>query len=222
MSKIQVKFHVGGPEFHPVVDQAAMIQEWLGNGYDCSLHHDKEIFDHLEDADLVVFMGLFTAAIGEYSSLEARHEEAFARYVSSGKPLLMHHGAIASYDDSEIFIRLIGINWTWSGEHPSQHSPIGTYRVKINRPDHPLVEGVSDFELFDELYFDLASQPGVDPQVLATAEFEGRELPMVQVIESGRIPGAGRLVYLANGHDLRAFEAPALRQLWINSIRFLT
>ena len=42
----------------------------------------------------------------------------------------------------------------------------------------------------------------------------------VVAIVSG-VEGAGKVVYLANGHDLRAFECPALRQLWLNAVRWL-
>jgi hypothetical protein len=44
---------------------------------------------------------------------------------------------------------------------------------------------------------------------------------MVITADGGRVSGTGRMVYLANGHDLRAFESPALRKLWANAVRWL-
>ena len=39
--------------------------------------------------------------------------------------------------------------------------------------------------------------------------------------EGGRVPGAGKLAYLVNGHDMQAFGSPEFRKLWINTIRWL-
>ena len=81
---------------------------------------------------------------------------------------------------------------------------------------------MSDYDLYDELYYDVQLRAGMAPTVHAQAHWEGRALPMVMSAEGGRIEGAGRRVYLANGHDMRAFSCPALKQLWINSVRWLT
>lgn len=226
-NKQKIAFHVGGPDFHPVADQARVIQTWLGDSYDYAIHEDREVFDHLEEPDLLVLMGLFysgrnAAHPGSYTPLEPKHEAALSAYISSGRPVLVHHGAIASYDDSEVFKRHIGINWVWTGEGRTQHSPIADYRVSAPPSVHPVMQGVGDYTLFDELYYNLHIQPGFEPVAHAWAEFEEQSLPMVFTAEGGRdVPGAGKLVYLANGHDLRAFECPAMRQLWVNSVRWL-
>lgn len=217
-----IRFHVGGPDFHPVAEQARVIAGWLGDSCEVALHHDKEIFDHLEETDLLVIMGLFYSQEPDYTPLTGAQESALERYIASGRPLILHHGAAASYDDSEIFKRLIGINWVWGGGSPTQHSPIGEYRVTMTGPAHPVTTGVGDYTLFDELYYDLHTQPSLQPEILAVAEYEGRRLPMIQVFEGGRVPGAGKAVYFANGHDLKAFECPAMRQLWRNAVAWLT
>jgi type 1 glutamine amidotransferase len=220
-SRPLIRFHVGGPDFHPVEKQAREIECWLGPDFTCFFHHDKEIFEHLPQTDLLVVMGLFYSAEKGYTPLTPSQESAISSYIGSGRPLLLHHGAAASYDDSEVFKRLIGINWVWGGERPTQHSPLGDYGVKVTRPDHPLMANVGNYTLRDELYYDLFTQPGITPEVLAEAEYEGRRLPMVQCFQGGREAGAGKGVYLANGHDMRAFECPALRQLWLNAVQWL-
>lgn len=219
---IRVRFHVGGPSFHPVAAQAKLISEWIGPKFDCTFHHDKGIFDQMAQTDLLVIMGLFYSKQSDYRPLSGAQETAFERYIASGKSLILHHGAAASYDDSEVFKRLIGINWVWSGDRPTQHSPVGDYAVRVTRPEHALMTGVSDYSIYDELYYDLQTHPSIQPEILAEAEYLGARLPMVQWFEGGRTPGAGPAIYLANGHDLRAFESPALRQLWINAVHELT
>jgi type 1 glutamine amidotransferase len=218
----KVRFHVGGPSFHPVEDQARQIALWLGDGYECSYHQDKEIFDHLRDTDLLVLMGLFFSAEEGYQPLAPASESALEAYIASGRPLILHHGAAASYDDSETFKRLIGINWVWGGDQPTLHSPVGDYDIKVTVPSHPVTAGVGDYRLFDELYYDLRTQPSIRPEILAVADYKDQSLPMIQVFEGGRVDGAGKAVYFANGHDLKAFECPALRKLWTNAVAWLT
>lgn len=91
--------------------QAREIARWLGPDLACFFHHDKEIFEHLPQTDLLVVMGLFYSAEKGSKPLSPSQDLAISSYIGSGRPLLLHHGAAASYDDSEVFKRLIGINW---------------------------------------------------------------------------------------------------------------
>jgi len=50
------------------------------------------------------------------------------------------------------------------------HPPIGTFLVKNIAPDHPIVEGIEDFEIEDELYL---SHRASEIEVLLKTEFEG-------------------------------------------------
>ena len=162
-NKSLITFHVGGPDFHPVADQARQIQTWLGDSYEYATYEDKDVFDHLQETDLLVLMGLFYSGSnasrpGSYSPLDPKHESALSAYIASGRPVLLHHGAIASYDDSEVFTRLIGINWVWTGEGRTNHSPIADYRVSAPPSAHAVMDGVRDYTLFDELYYNLHIQ----------------------------------------------------------------
>jgi type 1 glutamine amidotransferase len=92
-------------------------------------------------------------------------------------------------------------------------------RVRV-RDGHPLTRGVKDFELIDELYYDLVLAADLRATEHADCEWEGRSHPMALSATGGRVEGAGKLVYLANGHDMRAFESPALRRLWVNAVHW--
>jgi type 1 glutamine amidotransferase len=218
-------FHVGGPSFHPVAEQAALIAEWLGGRFVCLPYDGIDAFDALDGADLFVIMGLHwtgmlhgDGSMPPYRPMAERHREAFERYVASGRPLLIHHGGIASYDDWPRFGELLGFTWVWD---KTQHSPLGDYTVRPLPTGHPLVAGVEPFPIYDELYYDIRITPGLVPTIHAVADFDGRELPMVMSAEGGRVAGAGRTVYLANGHDMRAFASPAMRTLWTNAVTYL-
>lgn len=220
-----IVFHTGGPAFHPVDQQAARVIGWLGDSARCAVYDGVDAFEHLDGCDLLVLMGLHWKGMTEdwagrlvYRPMTAAHVEALRRYVASGRPLLLHHGAIASHDDCEEFGRLVGVRWVW-GE--TTHSPLGDYRVHLLRSGHPLLRGMDDFDIHDELYFNLRFAEGLATQVHAVAVWERVGQPMILSAEGGRVDGAGRVVYLANGHDLKAFEPPAMRRLWLNAIEWL-
>jgi type 1 glutamine amidotransferase len=213
-------FHVGGPAFHPVADQARAVTAWFGEEFRCELHDGVDAFEHLDDCDLLVLMGLHWTGMTPlaYRPMQGRHRRAFEQYVRSGRPLLAHHGAVASYDDCPRFGELVGVAWVWG---TTSHSPLGTHLVRVRNTNHPVVAGVDDFQIFDELYYNLKIADGLPVGVHAHASWDGADHPMVITADGGRVPGAGRMVYLANGHDLRAFESPALRELWANAVRWL-
>ncbi len=220
----RIVFHTGGPAFHPVAEQAQLIAGWLGEGYDCRIADGLEAFDLLDDCDLFVAMGLHWTGMNAewagsmaYHPLQPRHKEAFETYVASGRPIIAYHGGIASYDDWPRYGELLGFTWVWG---VTTHSPLGDYTVNILQTGHAIVAGLQDYTLYDELYYDVKVTAGLQTEVHATAEWEGQARPMIITAEGGRVEGAGRTVYLANGHDLRAFACPALPRLWQNAVRW--
>lgn len=218
MARVRIRFHVGGPSFHPVADQARQIAGWLDpTRYACESVEGNATFDGLDDVDLLVLMGLFWTGWTEtpYVSPTAAQRAAFERYVASGRGIIAHHGAVASYDDWPGFGDLVGVAWVWG---TTNHSPLGEWKVRVATGEHPVVRDVNDFTIYDELYYDLKLAQGLVVREHAWAEFAGRRLPMILTAEGGRVAGAGKMVYLANGHDLRAFDCPAMRQIWTNAI----
>ncbi len=224
----KIVFHVGGPAFHPVAEQAQLIASWvdtgLGGGHEYRIADGVSAFEMLDDCDLFVAMGLHWTGMGaewagqmEYHPLQPAHQEAFTAYVASGRPIIAHHGGIASYDDWVRYGELLGFTWVWG---VTTHSPLGDHKVEVLQTGHPIVEGLQDYTLFDELYYDVRVTEGMETAVHAVAEWDGQPRPMIITAEGGRLAGAGRTVYLANGHDMRAFAAPALRRIWENAVRW--
>lgn len=212
-------FLVGGPDYHPVNEQAGVIiNQWLGPDYACHTAESLAAFEHLNECDLLVLMGMhWTGWEGRYRSPSDVHRRALEKYVYSGRPILSAHGAIASYDDWPRFGELVGFTWVWG---TSSHSLIAEHRVRVLHTGHPIVEGLDDFSIVDELYYDLRISPGMEVRVHADAEWAGRRLPMLMTAEGGRISGAGKTTYIANGHDMRAFECPAMKKVWLNAIKW--
>ncbi|MBI4559212.1 MAG: ThuA domain-containing protein [Candidatus Hydrogenedentes bacterium] len=220
----RIVFNVGGPGFHPVREQALRIQQWLGDKFTYEVRDGLDAFEALEGCDLLVLMGLHWTGWKEekterslYHPMEDRHKKAFEAYVASGRPLIAHHGTIASYDDWPRYGELIGFTWVWG---KTSHSPVSDHLVRIHRSTHPLVKDLDDYTIHDELYYDIQTTPGLSTLIHAEAEWQGRALPMIMSAEGGRVEGAGKVVYLANGHDMKAFECAAMQRIWANAVNW--
>lgn len=137
-------------------------------------------------------------------------QEALAAAVRGGKGLVGIHGAnILGWQGDGLdpadrpMFELLGNRYLSHG--PGHHE--GRHTIEIVG-DHPITEGIDDFELFDEYYeFELADD---DVQVLARRHrADGAEIPVMYA----RQVGDGRVVYLALGHDLRSWAEPPVREL---------
>ncbi len=195
-----------------------MVIDWLGADYACHKADGLSAFEHLNECDLLVLMGQWWTGFGDrYRQPGDVHRRNLEKYIHRGGPLLSAHAAISSYDDWPRFAELIGYTWMWE---VTSHSLISEHRVRILPTGHPIVRGLNNFGIVDELYYDIRLAPGMEATVHADAEWAGRRVPMVMTAEGGRIQGAGKTVYIANGHDLRAFECPELGTLWMNAIKW--
>jgi type 1 glutamine amidotransferase len=145
-------------------------------------------------------------------------QAALAAAVSGGKGLVAIHASNvmpAAADggldeDFRAYYELLGNRYLSHG--PGHHE--GRHTIEIVG-EHPITAGIDDFELFDEYYeFEMADD---DVQVLAQRH---REDGVVIPVLYARSVGAGRVVYLALGHDMRAWGEPAFRQLVTQAINW--
>ena len=239
-----IVFQTGGP-FHPVEAQANLIQSWLPSDWKIKAAFGTEAFDQLTQADLYVAGGLHWTLLSDLSALigsdpetpiwesaqidkhpyirptEAQKSE-FRRYVQSRRPVLAFHSGILSYNDWPEYGQLLGFRWEIG---ITDHTLYAAWKVKINS-SHPIVQGVPDYELMDELYYNVQVEAGMNTQMHAYAKFGPEQtrlakFPMVITDTGGRVAGAGKTAYLANGHSMQTFECMALRPLWMNTLKWL-
>jgi type 1 glutamine amidotransferase len=158
-----------------------------------------------ETADADVY--LFYTAGGQFPTAQ---QEALVAAVAAGKGLVGVHGAnIMGWEGDGIdpadrpYFDLLGNRYLSHG--PGHHE--GRHTIEIVG-EHPITEGLDDFELFDEYYeFEFADD---DVQVIAQRHrADGAVIPVMYV----RTVGAGRVVYLALGHDMRSWGEPPVRTL---------
>jgi type 1 glutamine amidotransferase len=106
------------------------------------------------------------------------------------------HAATATFRASDEHCRLVGSRF-------ERHPPIKRFTVEIVDRAHPVTAGVADFEVEDERY----ELKELDSALRVLARAEGH--PSVYV----KSYGAGRVCYLAPGHDRRSLAHPAYAQL---------
>jgi uncharacterized protein len=108
-------------------------------------------------------------------------------------------GKVASPDRSPAFMDLLGSSF-------AAHPPLGSYRIEVADPDHPLVHGLEPFEVRDEQYLGPVRAP---IHVLLDSYFAG-ETPRFQVSQwpAARHPvlyvrelGRGAVLYFTMGHS---------------------
>lgn len=150
---------------------------------------------------------LFYTAGGSFPT---EQQEALAALVAEGKGVVGIHGAnILGWEGDGVaaadrpFFDLLGNRYLSHG--PGHHE--GRHTIEIVA-DHPVTRGVTDFELFDEYYeFEQA-----DDDLVVLAQRHRADGVVIPVLYA-RTVGKGRVVYLALGHDMRAWGEPAFRTL---------
>ncbi|HET7571436.1 MAG TPA: ThuA domain-containing protein [Gaiellaceae bacterium] len=229
----RIRVLAGGP-YHPVARQFATIAELLGDRAVVECRDGAAAFDDLDRCELFVGGGLFWTGMDglpdtsppwpegidptTYRPLDESRRRAFVDFVASGRPLLAWHGGTGSFDDWPEYGRLLGFRWAWG---TTGHSAYAGWRVEVEPTGHPVVAGAGSFDVVDELYHDVEATAGMETAVHAWAGYEGRRLPMVVTAEGGRVAGAGRTAFLANGHDMRALEAGDFCRIVVNTIGWL-
>ncbi len=76
--------------------------------------------------------------------------------------------------------------------------------MRVAKPDHPLVRGISDFSTTDELYCSQVGRDPVDPLLTARSALTGKDEPLAYVYSDGK----GRVFQTLLGHDAGAVRTP--------------
>ena len=133
--------------------------------------------------------------------------ESFRKYVHNGGGLVMVHFACGAFQKWPEFVKLAGRVW-----NPKMrgHDPRGRFRVDIADAAHPTAKGMEPFETEDELYTCLDGNTPIHVVAHSKSKVDGKMYPMAFVLTYGK----GRVFHCPLGHDVRAFEGPAVGELF--------
>jgi hypothetical protein len=135
-------------------------------------------------------------------------EKALLDFVSGGKGLAIVHAANNAFSGWDAFDRLIGFTWRQGAYHPA----FGQYGVTIVDANHPITQGLKDFDTTDEMYCNLRRHPSAQFTLLATSiapsgAVQGMAQPMALVAEHGQ----GRVFHTPLGHVMSDEQMVSMR-----------
>ena len=166
-----------------------------------NLTYTSDVNDLNEDV-LYNYDGLMIYA--NHDSISPAQEAALKEYVQSGKALIPIHSASYCFRNSDWYVSAVGGQFSKHGD--------GRFTATIVDKAHPIMNGIEEFETWDETYVHTAINP--DKQVLMErVDASGRE-PYTWV----RNEGDGRVFYTAYGHNEETWKQPEFQELVANGI----
>jgi type 1 glutamine amidotransferase len=150
-------------------------------------------------------------------SISEDEKKSYDKLLKLGKGLVFLHHSLASYQDWPEFIRIVGGKY-----HEEKDSPASStyqhdvrFTVKISDPKFPVIKGVSDFEILDEVYGNTEVLPGVTPLITTDHPLSSKVIGWAHQKENSRI------VFLQPGHDKNAFSNPNYQKLVRQAIEYV-
>ena len=149
--------------------------------------------DHLAHYDALI-------VYANHDSITPPQESALLDFVASGKGFLPIHSASYCFRNSEAYVNLVGAQFMSHG--------VGTFTARTVDLDHPVTQGLTPFETWDETY--VHTHHASDRHILMErADTSGHVEPWTWT----RTHGKGRVFYTAYGHDERTWQNPGFQAL---------
>ena len=193
-AKSKVLFMVGGPyhdspELYPILQKAL---ECTGE-FTVTLSKDLDQFKaaNIKNYDLVL---IYATRL----TMNKEQEDGLVGFVEGGKGLVGIHCATDTFRDSDVYWKLVGGRFRSHGSE--------TFKVNVTGKSHPIVKGMSSFEISDETYCD-DFNPASKVIVLMRREKDSEPAAWVQYY------GKGRVFVTGLGHGKPAWENPAFQEL---------
>jgi len=187
------------------VSQAILDTLAASGKFDVRICEDAGVLDStatLGRYDLV-FLHLYNA---KTPTLSAGAKENLASFVKGGKGLAISHLSSASFKEWDEFRKMCGRYWVMG---KSGHGPRSVFKAKIANKDHPITQGLADFEADDELYAKLQGDAPITVLVTADSDWSKQTEALAFTVEYGK----GRVFHEAFGHDGKAVQNPAVQKL---------
>jgi len=198
--RIEILFLGHAGEHHHSARFAPMLKAALApEGLNFSYTEDPS---DLNAANLALYDALIIYA--NHTKITPQQEKALLDFVAGGKGFLPIHSASYCFRNSDAYISLVGAQFERHGT--------GEFTTELVKPDHPVLEGMQPFQVWDETYVHTKHNPD-------------RTVLMERVDEKGREPwtwvrthGKGRVFYTAYGHDERVWGHSSFHRLVRNAI----
>lgn len=205
----------------PVETTDSFIPFLAEHGYDVRVEDTTAVYadaDYLAGVDVVV-------QTNTMNTIEHQELSGLIAAVRGGTGLAGWHGGIAdSYRNSSDYLQLIGGQFATHPARAPREELAGDasdnflrYTVDIvpEKADHPIVAGISDFELTTEQYWVLSDDYNdvLATTTIAARDFDAWHRPVTSPAIWTRQWGEGRIFVSTPGHDLAVVDNPNVRTI---------
>jgi len=186
------------------VSQAIRSTLLEGGKFDVRVCEDAGVLDsaNLNRYD-VVFLHLYNA---KTPTLSAAAKANLVNFVKGGKGLVISHLSSASFKEWDEFHAMCGRYWVMG---KSGHGPRSVFHARVVKKDHPITQGLVDFDADDELYAKLEGDAPINVLVEADSNWSKKTEPLAFTVQYGQ----GRVFHETFGHDGKAIENPSVQKL---------
>jgi putative membrane-bound dehydrogenase-like protein len=188
-------------KFHASARWCALLMQNLGRDgiyFDYEVKPDCFTPERLQHYDAVMHYG-------NHGGITPAQFEALQSFVESGHGFLPIHSASACFKGEPRFARLVG------GRFLSHKAEV--FKSVFLDKSHPILEGVNEYETWDETYVHDEHNPLGRKLLAERVEPQNRE-PWTWVREQGK----GRVFYTASGHDERTWGNADFQKMLRNAI----
>jgi type 1 glutamine amidotransferase len=167
-----------------------------------------------EDWDAIVFYDM-------WQNITETQKEAYLRLLENGTGMIFLHHSLVSYQDWDEFKCIRGGKYLEKG-YVSDSTELSGYqhdldlKVTVIDPEHPVTNGIKDFKIHDEGYYNIEILPEVTPLLQTSHPSCAKYIAWTKEYRNSRI------VYIMLGHDRQAYNNPSFRQLLNNSIKWVS
>ncbi len=206
--KIKVLLVTGDDvQVHPWHEVSQAVRETLVSSgrFDVFVCDDAGVLDSaatLQRYDLV-FLHMYNQNV---PTLSDSAKENLTSFVKNGKGLVISHLTSASFKEWKEFTKLCGRYWVMG---KSGHGPRSVFKVNIANKEHPITQGLADFEADDELYAKLEGDAPITVLVSADSDWSKKTEPLAFIVDYGQ----GRVFHETFGHDGKALQNASVQKL---------
>jgi alpha-L-fucosidase 2 len=146
-------------------------------------------------------------------SITAPQKQAYLQALQKGKAMIFLHHALVSYQNWDTFQQIIGGKYYAKATLVNGDTLKSSYQhdvvipVKIENREHPVTRGLTDFEIFDEVYGNFGTQPTIRPLLSTTHSGSSKYIAWTNPF------GQSEVLFIQLGHGPEAFGNPNYRKL---------
>jgi type 1 glutamine amidotransferase len=109
----------------------------------------------------------------------------------------------------------------WDHDNGSIHDKFGDFTVKFEDKEHEITEGINDFLINDELYYNQKGDEEIHVLMTALSKDTGKEEPQAFIYEiNSPLSTPSRVFQTVLGHDGQALEVEEMQEVLLRAAKW--